>query len=52
MTKEKFLTIRWNNILTAGLGIPTLVFIIVAFSGSLWSTKVGLIWLAVIGAVY
>jgi len=52
MTKEKFLTIRWNNILTAGLGIPTLVFIIVAFSGSLWSTKGGLIWLAVIGAVY
>ena len=52
MKKEDFLTIRWNNILTAGLGIPTLIYILAAFSGSLWSTKIGLIWLAVIGVVY
>ena len=52
MTKEDFLTVRWNNILTAGLGIPTLIYILIAFSGSLWSTRGGLIWLALIGVVY
>jgi len=52
MTKEKFLTVRWNNILTVSLGIPALIYILAAFSGSLWVTKWGLIWLSLIGAVY
>jgi len=52
MTKDKFLTVRWNNILTLGLGLPTLIFILVAFSNSLWTSRGGLIVLAIIGAVY
>ncbi|MGB2964509.1 MAG: hypothetical protein WBB69_11045 [Anaerolineales bacterium] len=52
MTKEKFLNVRWNNILTVGLGIPALIYILFAFSGSLWTTRWGLIWLALIGVVY
>lgn len=52
MTKEKFLTVRWNNYLTIALGIPTLLYIIWAFSGSYWTTRAGLIWLALIGVVY
>jgi len=52
MTKEKFLTVRWNNILTLGLGLPTLIYILVAFSSSLWTSRGGLIVLAIIGAVY
>jgi len=52
MTKEKFLTVRWNNILTMALGIPTLVYVLFAFSNSFWVTKGGLIGLAIIGAVY
>jgi len=52
MTKEKFLTIRWNNILTLGLGIPALIYVVIAFSTPLWTTKAGLIGLAVIGALY
>ncbi len=52
MTKEKFLTIRWNNILTLALGVPTLLYVLFAFSNSLWSTKGGLIGLALIGVVY
>ena len=52
MTKEKFLTIRWNNWLTLGLGIPALIYILYAFSNSLWTTKGGLIGLAVIGVLY
>lgn len=52
MTKEKFLTVRWNNILTVGLGVPALVYIVAAFSESLWSTRGGLIGLAAIGVLY
>jgi hypothetical protein len=52
MTKEKFLTVRWNNLLTLVLGIPALMYAIVAFSTSLWSTRGGLIGLAVIGVLY
>lgn len=52
MTKDKFLTVRWNNLLSLGLGIPALIYIIVAFSTSLWLTRGGLIGLAVIGVLY
>lgn len=50
--KERFLTVRWNNALTVGLGIPLLIFVIYAFSGSVWMERRGLIWLAIIGALY
>ena len=52
MDKDKFLTVRWNNLLTLGLGLPALLYILAAFSGSLWTTKGGLIGLAIIGVVY
>jgi hypothetical protein len=52
MTKEKFLTVRWNNILTLALGLPTLIFVIYAYSTSIWSEQGGLIVLAIFGAVY
>jgi len=52
LTKKKFLTVRWNNLLTLALGIPALIYIIVAFSTSIWSTRGGLIGLAIIGALY
>ena len=52
MTKETFLTLRWNNILTIAVGIPTILYIVYAFSTSLWTTRGGLIGLALIGVVY
>lgn len=52
MTKEKFLTVRWNNILTLALGIPALIYILYALSSDLWSTRGGLIGLAIIGVLY
>ncbi|MCP4610389.1 MAG: hypothetical protein GY845_16885 [Planctomycetes bacterium] len=52
MTKEKFLTVRWNNLLTLGLGLSTLIYIVVAFSTSFWSGRGGLIGLSIIGALY
>lgn len=52
ITKEKFLTIRCNNLLSLILGIPALMYILYAFSTSLWPTRGGLIGLALIGALY
>ena len=52
MKKEDFLTVRWNNILTLALGIPALIYVIYAFSTSLWTQRAGLIGLSVIGVLY
>jgi hypothetical protein len=50
--KEKFLTARWNNWLSLGLGLPTLIYVVVAFSTSLWLGRDGLIGLAIFGALF
>jgi hypothetical protein len=52
VTKEKFLTVRWNNVLTLALGIPTLLYVVYAFSTGLWTEMAGLIGLAILGALY
>jgi len=52
MTKDKFLTVRWNNLLTLALGLPALIYIIASFSTLAWSTKGGLIGLSIIGVLY
>lgn len=52
MTKDKFLTVRWNNLLTLGLGIPALIYILVAISSPFSSTRAGLIGLSIIGVLY
>jgi len=52
VTKEKFLTIRLNNILTLVLGIPALIFVIFAVSSAQWTDKTELIVLSVVGALY
>ena len=52
MTKEKFLTVRWNNWLSLGLGLPALIYIVVALSTSVWSERGGLVGLAIIGVIY
>jgi hypothetical protein len=52
MTRADFLTVRWNNILSVALGLPTLAYVLVAFSTSLWTDRGGLIVLALIGVVY
>ena len=52
MTKEKFLTVRWNNILSLGLGLPTLVYVVYAFTSAAWLERSGLIGLAIFGALF
>ena len=52
MTKDTFLTVRWNNLLMLGLGIPTLTLVVVAFSTSSWSGKGALIALSALGGFF
>ncbi len=52
MTKEKLLTVRWNNWLSLGLGLTTLIYIIFALSTSLWLDRSGLIGLSIFGALF
>jgi hypothetical protein len=52
VTKGEFLTVRWNNWLSLGVGLPTLIFIAVALLTSIWATKGGLIALSIIGVLY
>ena len=52
MTKEKFLTVRWNNLLSLVVELPGLIYIVVAFSTSIWPTRAGFIGLVVFGMIY
>ena len=52
MTKEKFLTVRWNNLLTLALGPPTLIYAIVVLSTSVLSDFWGFIGMVIMGVVY
>lgn len=50
--KDTFLTVRWNNLLSLGLGIPTVAYVVASFSTGLWLERGGLIGLAVFGALF
>ena len=52
MTRERFLTVRWNNILTLALGLPALIYVVAALTVPFWASQAGLIGLAIIGVVY
>ena len=52
MTKEDFLTVRWSNILTLGLGLIMLIYVAVVLSTSFLSDQVAFIGLVIIGVVY
>jgi len=52
MTKEKFLTVRWNNLLSLGLGIPVLIYVVVVLSTSVLSESAGFVGLVVFGVLY
>lgn len=52
MTKEKFLTVRWNNFISLGLGIPMLAYVVVVLSTSVLSDSAGFIGLVVFGVIF
>jgi hypothetical protein len=52
VTKEKFLTVRWNNVLALALGLVFVIYAIVVWSTSGLSDSAAFIGLVIIGAVY
>ena len=52
MTKDDFLTVRWNNLLSAGLGIPALIYIVVVLTTTALTERAGFIGLVVIGVLF
>ncbi len=52
MTRENFLTVRWNNLLSLGLGLIVLAYIVAVSSLSLWADQGGFTGLVVIGACF
>jgi hypothetical protein len=51
-TKERFLTVRWNNLLTVGMGIPTVAYAAAALFTSALSGLAGFIGFVVIAVLY
>ncbi len=52
MIKEEFFTLRWNNILTLGLGLIMLIYIYFVLSTSVFSDVAAFIGLVLVGAIY
>ena len=50
--KQKFLTVRWNNLLSLGVGIPTLICAAIVLFTSVLSDRAGFIGLVIIGVLY
>ena len=52
MTKERFLTARWNNWLSLGLGLPALVYVGVALTTTALSVSASFTGMVIIGVMY
>ena len=52
MAKEEFLTARWNNALTLGLGFVFVIYAVVVWSTSVLSDGAAFAGLMIIGVVY
>jgi hypothetical protein len=52
MDRAKFLTRRWNYIISIVQGIPTFAFVIYGLATPLGDTKTGMIVLSVLGALF
>ncbi len=52
MTRETFLSRRWNYIITFVQGLPTVAFVIYGLSTPYGDTKAGMITLSILGALF
>jgi hypothetical protein len=52
MSREKLLTLRWNNGLSLVLGLIVLGYVVGAIVAGTWSEQSGFIGIAVLGAAY
>lgn len=52
MVKEEYLTVRWNNYLTLGLGFIVLIYALFVSSTSVLSDAAAFFGLVILGVVY
>ena len=52
MTKDEFLTVRWNNALTLGLGLILLVYVVFVLFTPVVSDFAAFIGLVILGVFY
>jgi hypothetical protein len=52
VTKEEFLTVGWNNLISLGMGLVPLAYVAVVLSTSVLSASQAFIGLVVIGVLY
>ena len=50
--RDRFLTVRWNNILTLSLGLPTVAFALVALTSDTFSDFAAFIGLVIASSFY
>ena len=50
--RDRYLTARWNNVLTLSLGLPALAFALVALTTGVFSGRAAFIGLVIISAFY
>lgn len=51
-TRDRYLTARWNNLLTLSLGLPALAFAIVALATDTFTDRAAFIGLVVVSSFY
>lgn len=51
MTQVNFLTARWNNMISLGLGLLTLCYVLSVLASSTWSDKGEFMGLVIIGSM-
>ncbi len=50
--RDRFLTARWNNILTLSLGLPALAFAVVALTTEIFTDLTVFVVLVIVSAFY
>ncbi len=50
--RDRLLTVQWNNRLSFGLGLPALIYVVVALVTEVLSDRAAFAWLVLIGVVY
>ncbi len=50
--QDSLLTVRWNNRLSLGLGLPALTYVGIVLTTEVLSDGAAFVWLVLIGVVY
>ena len=52
MTRDQFLTVRWNNYLSLGLGVMVVTYVLIVLASSVWMDGGGFLGIVLIGSFF